>query len=1108
IQDAVVFYFFTLCVNHFPTACKQASHEVVCQLGKPPIGCLNDGTALIHPLSSGAPLRALFQPELHQFQTAFEEAVAEAVDAVGSGVAVVVVVYAGEVLHSTGEWLLADSTFSGEQLHMWLDSNAAATNCIIVDEFICVVQSRQVGVVKHSSDGGCAENRRKQLVKFDINKPIALSADKQRTHGAAWQPEIQKLTTAPSGTEPINIVVCTPSAGAKTRWPMPTTPGGSTQLVMLSKSRRLPVRLQTAASWRANGKLLAAPSNATAFEALHALSDELARLHWEHQSKLLMEVEQEFTLAQRSFRDAPPALYLLPSGHGGVQTQACGLFVVQGVNVLLGSAFADNKPPQWWQLVRSLDRLDTAVFPDWSAASIQSYRFLTKHLLHATSGTYSANWLGCLFTPAPIEPGVESPLLLTPPTTATVTVDPHRLRHLSAQSEQTRLFYKIGVGELSLRYLGSSVGVLLVWHSAAGGGKVRSAVPLTIFLPVVHSLEASVLPASLLAGLVRMLRKVPEITGEGNNVTITATPIKRTTMASTGAKPPGAASKTVNSTTPIQTHVKDCVTFKSKIVVWIASHILLSSGTLRNATPASAKPLASKSAPTRTPTSRVPATRTAAPSRTVPSTPPKPKTTTTTPRPIASATHHTTTTTTTPRDRAPHPTTTRSSTAGAKTTTALAKKSPAEKRPTPASKTEAKLAEHAAKVAKATAEKPGHEIKYAPAGRPSNLPPRRKVGEKTVMEELNELPEVMKTPATDSLAEIVKQQHLSRETEEEVSYPDSLHAEETETKEATMTAAEAEPSKYAVGVEHHEVPAFHEDFAMPAITENHGLATPEVDYSKSPVGVGPGAVQHQEGPKGSSEFPIESLPAKLPAGAVNDEELEMKVSTSPVDRTLVIGSEADEHHEEFVTSKSLATETTLKSPTGMKFEMSPSTDEHHDEFHAHEVESKSPFHEETSEPPADMESAILNAGVEHHEDFEEPRVTELESKSPYHEEISKSSAVIEFSMLPGVPGHHEDFEILKPPVDDGVPTTPTATDYFTKPNDAKHNEELGVSNLECRLREEISKSSAAMEFTTPAGTMSIPPDDEECEIPHETGHQENLQKLGSPSHEEVLRSPT
>ena len=89
-------------------------------------------------LSSGAPLRALFQPRLSQFQAAFDDAMAEAVDSVVASTAagggnvllapLVAVVYAGEVLHSTGEWLLADSTFSGEQLHMWLDPEAAAVS--------------------------------------------------------------------------------------------------------------------------------------------------------------------------------------------------------------------------------------------------------------------------------------------------------------------------------------------------------------------------------------------------------------------------------------------------------------------------------------------------------------------------------------------------------------------------------------------------------------------------------------------------------------------------------------------------------------------------------------------------------------------------------------------------------------------------------------------------------------------------------------------------------------------------------------------------------------------------------------------------------------------
>ncbi|CDS36380.1 microtubule associated protein 1S [Echinococcus multilocularis] len=988
------------------------------------------GTALIHPLSSGTPLRALFQPELHQFQTAFEEAVAEAVDAVGSGVAVVVVVYAGEVLHSTGEWLLADTTFSGEQLQMWLDSSAAA----------------------------------------------------------AWQPDIQKLTTAPSGTEPINIVVCTPSAGAKTRWPMAAIPGGSTQLVMLSKSRRLPVHLQTMASWRANGKLPAAPSNATAFEALHALSGELARLHWDHQLKLLAEAEQEFTLAQRAFKHAPPALYLLPSGHGGVQTQACGLFVVQGVNVLLGSAFAEHKPPQWWQLVRSLDRLDTAIFPDWSAASIQSYRFLTKHLLYATSASYSANWLGCLFTPAPIEPGGESPLLLTPPTTATTTADPHRLRYLSAQPEQTRLFYKIGVGELSLKYLGASVGVLLVWHPAPGEGKAKTASPLTIFLPVVHSPEASVSPASLLAGLVRMLRKAPETNVEGANAITTATPTKRTTLASTAAKSSGVASRTVNSTPPMKTHVN---------------------GTLRNSTLASTKPPASQSTPTRTLPSRTPMTRPVAPSRTMSSTTPRTKTTTTTPRPATSTTRPTTTTITTPRDRAAHPTTTRPSTAGIKAKiTPFSKKSLDEKRLAPTSKTEVKLVEHAAKVAKATAEKTGHEIKYAPSGRPSNLPPRRKVGEKTVMEELNELPEVMKTPATDSLAEVVKLQQQGQETEEEVSYPDSLHAEETETKEAVMTPNKAEPAKYVVSAEHHEVPeaepvpASHEeiskspaslDFAVPAVTDNHDVITPKADDSKSPMGAGLGVEQHQEDLGVSLGSPIESTIGKSPAGmdlamssacAEHHKDLEMEVSTSSVDKGLVFDSGADEHHEEFVMSKSLAAMVTLKSPTGMEFTMPPGVDENHEDLHAHEVGSKSPFHEEVFEP-----------------------------KSSFHDEISKSSAGMKFEMPPGFYEHHEDSEILKSPADIRVSTF-SADTHLTKQSGPKHQEEFRVlhssgSKSECPIHEEILKSSTDVGFAMPAD-VKVPtsPADVEYGVHHDGEHEEDLEESRSALHEEISKSPT
>lgn len=152
------------------------------------------------------------------------------------------------------------------------------------------------------------------------------------------------------------------------------------------------------------------------------------------------------------------------------------------------------------------------ILPDWSAASIQSYNFLTKHLLSTTSSINDASWLGWLFAPTTIEPGSESPLLLTPPS---VNPDPSRIHALATTSDhKTRLFYKIGVGELTLHWLGAAVGALLIWQPAGRNKKTPD--PLTIFLPVTQPAEggsatANNSPAALLAGMVRMLRKVPEI---------------------------------------------------------------------------------------------------------------------------------------------------------------------------------------------------------------------------------------------------------------------------------------------------------------------------------------------------------------------------------------------------------------------------------------------------------------------------------------------------------------------------------------------------------------------------------------------------------------------
>ncbi|KAM7534359.1 hypothetical protein Aperf_G00000108781 [Anoplocephala perfoliata] len=941
------------------------------------------GTALIQKLSSGAPLRALFQPELHEFQAAFEEAVAEAVE---SGVAVVAVVYAGEVLHSTGEWLLADSTFSGEQLQMWLDSEA---------------QSK-------------------------------------------WQPEIQKLTSAPTGTEPITIVVCTPSAGAKTRWPMASTPNGSTQLVMLSKSRRLPVRLQTTASWRVNGKLASsASSNATSFEALHALSGDLARLHWEHQSKLLAEAEKaDYSLAQRSFKDAPPALYLLPSGPGGVQTQACGLLVIQGVNILLGSAFTDSKPPQWWPLVRSLDRLDSVIFPDWSAPSIQSFNFLTKHLLSATSSSDAASWLGWLFAPPIIEPGSESPLLLTPPTS---NADPSRIHALATSEHKTRLFYKIGVGELTLHWLGAAVGALLIWKPE---GNKKGAAPLTVFLPVTlpsesASTTAAFSPAALLAGMVRVLRKVPEICRETSGANGHPLTAKRTGLTMAAAEPskPTMRNGTVpKAKTAVNSTVKHPTPTTRSSTATSAPAKSLASKTTTPVRPTSAsKTTAAPASRPSTAATKSSTTPTAA-SRTVPSRPATASSTASkTARPTLTA-------------RVPAKTSTGVS--KAPTTTSSVKTPKKSAVAGGVSKTEAKLTEHAAKVAaKAAASKPGHEIKYAPAGRPSNLPPRRKVGEKTVMEELNELPEeVTKSPATtDSLAEPMKESR-NEEPEGQVSYPDSLKAEEEHAVPEGHDVLQAEVAAAAAKSPETEMPSLPAavDFTLPS----SGLKHQDEPSVTSPEIVG-------EPPMPPSGLPESFNELKLTPSADSESQHEIGMTKSPEMEFRDEAEQSPVDHGELLNAKSLA---------GMQFSMPPG---HQEEPKSPMEESKPSYHEDLMEAefpePKSPSGENFNTSPGYQDEL-------LISKSPgmlQEEVISKASTGLEFAMPPehheevelskspiDVSEHHEEIELSKSPID--VPEHHEENELSKSPIDApEHQEE--VDELKSLSHDEIEKSLTGME---------------------------------------------
>ncbi|BHF84557.1 hypothetical protein SprV_0902770800 [Sparganum proliferum] len=714
------------------------------------------GTSVTQTLSSGCHVRVLLQPKIAQFQAAFNEAVQTAVQA-GPG-STIAVVYAGQVLHSTGEWILADSTFSGSQLKMWVDCEATVS----------------------------------------------------------WQPEIPKLMAPPTGVPPYHLCVCTPSAGARTCWPTTAklqAAGDASQgstYVMLSKSRKITVQLQVKASWRLDGKLVSLPQAGSDYEGLNALSKEMAALQWsQHETEGLN--YEEVALLQKTFKPSPPALYLMPSGPGGVQSQAAGIFVIEGTNVLLGSAFAHGHPPQWWDLAKNLDRLDAVVLPDWSAASIQSYNFLA-HFANTASVSTGYAWIGSIMVPPTDNSSGESVLVMSPSTSAgfgdrqfTLPAGP-TATSADRLPDRLRIFSKLGLGELYLQPLGAHVGTLVIW-------KPTKAAPIRLLLPAV----AGVLhPVQSLSHVLKALRRVPEVCLEA----------KTAASVSGGSTPRPATSVLHNSSStaaPTKTAAKPLASSRLSSAL---NH------TTPRSTPASARTRTTTTAtPTTTPGKTVNGTKKSPTSSGTPASaaattkkPAAAAATTTQVRsapPAATRTIVKTATTTTAKAAptpAPAKTTSRPSNgharpsaAAAAAGTASAKASPRSttektsavkigtKKTPVAPKTEARLNAHAARVqAKSKPSTPASTgdapattattrsspsdtvLKFAADGRPTNLPPRRKIGEKTVMEELAEL------PTTESKSSAAESPLLSPAAE----------AEQTKSPETSSSAEVVSPARH------------------------------------------------------------------------------------------------------------------------------------------------------------------------------------------------------------------------------------------------------------------------------------------------------------------------
>ncbi|VDL93682.1 unnamed protein product [Schistocephalus solidus] len=487
----------------------------------------------------------------------------------------------------------------------------------------------------------------------------------------------------------------------------------------------------------------------------------MAALQWNQQEATRLNYE-ELTLLQKTFKPSPPALYLMPSGPGGVQCQAAGIFVIEGTNILMGSAFAHGHPPQWWDLAKNLDRLDAVVLPDWSAASIQSYNFLTQFASTVSASTGYA-WIGSIMVPPTESASSESILVMSPSSSGafgdrqfTLPAGPS-ITSADRLPDRLRIFSKLGLGELYLQPLGGHVGTLVVW-------KPTKAAPIRLFLP---STAGVLNPVQSLSQVLKALRGVPEVCletktapsvsggGSTSKSTVSAphnsAPTKTAARPLTANRPFSGLNHTPPRNPPASARTRPATaaatTTPGKTV-----------GTAKRSPTSAATPLAA--ATTKKPATQVksaPPPPPAAAARTVAKAAPTTKATPTpapakpTSRPSNGHARPSATAATAAK-ASPRSTSDKTSSVGAGT-----KKTPI------VPKTQARLNAHAAQVqakskaatpaptagvpaatttttTKIRSSPPDMVLKFAADGRPTNLPPRRKVGEKTVMEELAEIP--------------------------------------------------------------------------------------------------------------------------------------------------------------------------------------------------------------------------------------------------------------------------------------------------------------------------------------------------------------------------------
>ncbi|CAH8659469.1 unnamed protein product [Dicrocoelium dendriticum] len=209
-------------------------------------------------------VRVQFNPTAEQFRAALRESLSHALNATRLSESEpsidgrVAVVYVGQVVAQTGEWLLADSALAGYQVFSWLDSDAAQ----------------------------------------------------------AWWPQLQKF---PNIGDKLTLNLVTPLAGPETSWS--AQKNGHTQKILSHVDvRMVQLTVHIDGSWRSNGKpVLLEPSQTASYEGIRGFVQLALDQHQVTQTAFDADGTPPLGCALSAPR---PALYLFPGGGLGSPSSA------------------------------------------------------------------------------------------------------------------------------------------------------------------------------------------------------------------------------------------------------------------------------------------------------------------------------------------------------------------------------------------------------------------------------------------------------------------------------------------------------------------------------------------------------------------------------------------------------------------------------------------------------------------------------------------------------------------------------------------------------------------------------------------------------------------